>query len=626
MEYSKSLFSSLAPHLRPDALKAWHLPSAWLVTGGIILSASGWMTWAGWKTFYRKGRDLRFDSMGLTRPLSDIEQWYSMRNMAEILPNISFVLLLTGTPWSPQETERRARLAMINHAPSMCTIVDHDLPDHQAQWKRLWSNAYEENQQGILDVREEVRLTESHDDSTWMSLCERLEREGFHPNEHSRYTLFKIAVVSRAGCEHWELVFLAHHSVFDAYGAQRFLNAMLSANSHQTLSASGVVQEEAGGQDTSGSNLARKLASSSSVDLENVVFEGVRRADRGDLDIRVNWPKPLEQLLNANLNWNLWSRVLLPYYVPLVRKLFPWYYRGQPSKVWVGPANREGVVLSKPTTGTLWIKVGAEELAKLHKNGKSRGVTINSALWSAAMFALMKMHFELSARPNSEAQSGSHPWAECDVSPSDALAKSSSAYSKDHPLALALQNPVDFRKFCSTDQSHNWSPLIAAVHTEYTLSKEDGFWNVASQIQQLLKDKTAEALAQLGFIKHVPAPRVRWVLAKDAIGHNGRITTMGITNAGRVDFEDALTNSKLKLRDAWFVRHGMKDGTLFSVHVITPGQDRDMNLMITYAKELVSDEDAQRMTDTILEIIRLAGISEPANTDFNATQFLKHSN
>lgn len=533
---------------------------------------------------YEKIRDFRlrpqFDSAGLTRPLSRIETYYSTRNLANLKPNFCVSVQLSGVVWTPDEARKFAKVAMIRHAPSLCTLVDDDLPEVRPVWKRLWHPSYTEDQQGIIDIRFEERLTTSEDDKTWQKVAEAIEHEGFQfaPRD-PRMSLFRIAIVSHPESTHWDIVLLPHHAVMDLHGAVEFLKVMFSAAAEDREAAT----------------------PSHEIDLRLVNIEGARSVSNKK---PIPWPKSFDDLWNTSLGIKLWSKSILPYFCPLVRKIVPWYYKQTSSKAWMGPVDR-GTPL-EPTAITTNFKIPADILDALYRNAKQNSTSINSALWGASLYALHLTHRQLKSSTD-ETQSGV-------VEPSDASQGNfsdspSHYYSKPSGrLTARAQVPTNFRPRAKSSQEDNWSTIVTASNPEWSIDLDDEFWSKCRMIGKTSADLSHSAIKNFGSIPHIPRPSVPWLLAMSMQGYNRCQLTMGLSNGGRLNIKRSIEGSdkKLRLRDTWFTRYGATDGQLLGMTVITPAEGGDLNVNLTGAEELLPKPTLKLFQDAFVAVLDYA--------------------
>lgn len=525
-----------------------------------LATVAAYWTWESIRDWRLKPR---FDSSGLTRPLSRLEMYYSTRNLAKLKPNFYIAAQLTGSVWTKEQTLKFAKLAMIRHAPSLFTLIDDDSPDVVPTWKRLWHPSYAEDQQGIIDIRFEDRETTTESDETWSKVGERLETEGFQfatdtPRD-PRLSLFRIGIVSHASCEHWEMVLMPHHAVMDVYGAVEFLKVMFSAAASER----------------------ERPGSTPDIDLSLINIQGAAKVSN---QLPIPWPKSTEDLWNTSLGFKNWTKALLPFYFPLITKIIPWYYQSPEPKAWLGPVDR-GTPL-EPTGITFNSKVPAAVLDPLYVQAKNHGTTINSALWAAILYAAHVVHRHLKSASQEEQSGVIDP----PTTPHDEFSDSPSNYhiKPTGRITVSTQNPVNFRSRAKTDQSDNWSCIVAATNSEWSIDLDDEFWAKCRTVQDSVAEKSKTAVKNYGVIPHIPRPSVPWLVARSMGGHNRVDITIGLSNGGRLDIKKSIEGSdkKLRMRDMWFARHGATDGHLLAITVLTPGEGGDLNVSITGAEEL----------------------------------------
>ena len=521
----------------------------------------------------------RFDSRGFMRPLSLVESYYSSRNLAGLKPNFYMAVNLTGKPWTLEEAQKFVKVAMVKHAPSLFTIFDEDLPSVRPIWRRLWHPSYSPEQQGIIDIKIEARETPDEADETWKRVGARIEDEGFQfvnsvPRD-PRLTQFRISLVVHPDSDHWELVFLPHHAMFDAYGALEFLKAIFVASALERA----------------------QPGSTPDIDLTLINIEG---SPRMSSQMPIKWPKSTEQLFDANLGFRTWARTILPFYFPLITRILPWVYYQEPSKSWVGPVKRETPF--KPTSSTTWCKIPSSVLTNLYDQLKHNETTINSAIWAAICYAAHVTHRHM-LRTTTEPQSGV-------VEPPKYSQSSNTDLKFAQPtgrILLGLHNPINLRPRAKSDETSNWSCVVTAVTPEVWIDLDEEFWSICRNVQSQVKELAKSCTKGYGAVHHFPRPAVPWMLSLEDGGHNGREVSFALTNGGRVNVKDSIEGSDKKLlcRDLWFARHGINDGHLFVVTAITP-EGGDLNLTITGVEELTPKETQNLFQEAVIAILSYA--------------------
>lgn len=522
---------------------------------------------------------LRFHPDGLTRPLSNMDLWYSMHNLAHTQPNFYIATMLTGKPWTAKQAEIVLTKVMARHPPSMCKIVNADDPARPPYWRRLWHTSYAEDEQGILDIRFEQRASEAKEDLSWRDFARTHEGAGFSVSE-PRHSPFRFVIVSREGCPHFELIFIPDHAICDGRGAVYFVRQLL---------------EEYAICEAEGWDTAR------AVDLRNVKIHDSAIAlgkKAKDADVlaktannEIHWPAEIEA--HTNVKPGLWFLIKI-----LLADKFA-FFRPK-TESWIGPADR-GAVL-RPTPALLWSKVPAPLVASLRALCRTRKTTINAALWSAVVFALFRT-FRRALQATSEAQTGHNPAA------------------KDGAVTLRLENPIDLRSRFDVPISH-LAPLIIGTDFEVTASLNTAFWKTAASVQEKIVEAVPVGIKTNGLISFIDKPSVPWVFGREARAPNGRRDTLKISNLGCLDFERSY--GSLACHDVWFGRHTVRDGCLFTLFVLTPGEDRGMNLAITSPSELhYGPEATELFTNTLIEVLTKAVDNANTTTDFTFTDTFK---
>jgi hypothetical protein len=156
--------------------------------------------------------------------------------------------------------------------------------------------------------------------------------------------------------------------------------------------------------------------------------------------------------------------------------------------------------------------------------------------------------------------------------------------------------------------------MVIGTTMEVRATINDKFWETARKINQQIIDDIPQAVATNGLIAYVPKPTVQWLFSREARPPNGRAETMRMSNLGVIEFEDAY-GALCQVRDVWFARHGMRDQQVFMMNVLTPGKDRDMNVLLSGVPEILNEGDLQCLVDTFLQVLHHA-TATPPDSDF----------
>lgn len=506
---------------------------------------------------------LKWHSDGLTRPLSNLDRWYNVHNLAHTQPNFYVTALLTGAPWTRSQAEIVLTRVMRHHAPSMCSIVNKDDPKRPPYWRRLWHPSYAEDEQGILDIYIETRSSDAKDDESWRDFARIHEEAGFSVSRPN-YTPFRLVIVRREGCPHFEVVFIPDHAICDGRGSIYFLRQLL---------------EEFSICESQGWNTVQAVDLRAVKLVDSPLCSG-KKAKDVDLAAKIAnneepWPAELEAHINVKPSLFFLLKTFLADRFSSLRPVSP---------AWIGPVDR-GTVL-RPTRTQVWTKVPSHLVASLRATCRARNTTVSAALWGAIVFALLRT-FRRTLKETPEAQTGHK------------------ANAKDEDeVSFKLGNPIDMRSRCEVPNSH-LSPLIIGIDFIAGASSSSAFWKKSSQIQKILVDTTPEAIETNGLIGLVPSPGVPWVFGREARAPNGRRDTFVISNLGCLEFEPSYGSTIC--RDVWFGRHTVRNGSMFTMFVLTPGKDRDMNLAFTSPTELLySPEAVEFFSSTLVEVLTKA--------------------
>lgn len=537
---------------RPEKLA---YAGASLVAAGLIAAAMRWNQSKPLKA-------LRWHPDGLTRPLSYMDEWYSMHNVAHVQPNFYITALLTGKPWTVAQAEILLSKVIRHHAPSMCTIVDKDDPAKAPYWRRLWHTSYADDEQGIMDIHVEARASDAEDDVSWRHWAQVHEAAGFSVSR-PRHSPFRLIIVTKEGCPHFEVIYIPHHALCDGRGATYFVRQLL---------------EEYANCEAEGWDSVRAVDLRVIKMVDTPLVAGKKEKDVDVAEKLAKREEPWQAELEAHINtkpslWFMLKVVLADKFAFLRPK----------ANAWLGPEDR-GIIL-RPTPTLLWAKVPAALVNELRSICRSRKTTVNGALWSAILFALLRTH-RRTLRASSEPQTGHNP------------------QSKDGEVHFNLGNPVDMRSRLNVPNSH-LSPLISGVEFHASASNVSQFWQKAIEIPQLITSLIPVGLATHGLIPFIRKPHVPWVFEREARTPNGRRDTLKISNLGCVDYEAKY--GSLICRDVWFGRHTVRDGCIFTFFTLTPGQGRDMNIAITAPSELhYGPEAIDFFINTVLEVLNKA--------------------
>jgi hypothetical protein len=509
----------------------------------------------------RRKIPIKFDADGVTRPLSELDTWYSAKNNAHVLPHFYIAVSLTGKPWTLQEAQIVLSRTMVRHPPTMCTIVDHDDPSQVPYWRRLWHPSYAPEDQGIMDIQFETRATDAENDETWKAVARDHEAAVFSislPN----HTLIRLVIVSRPSCPYFEIIFIPHHAVCDARGASFFVRSLL--------------EEWALFK-------AEDATNPQPIDLTRVSVDGIELNLPQETETVVQssrWPTELEASVHTTPDvWFLLKAICQ-------QKLG--IFRPE-AKAWLGPVDR-GTIM-RPTAEISWLRVPAVTVEALKAVCRTHGATINGALWASVVFALLRV-YRRNLEAKKEAQTGAG-----DLDGSNAY--------------FSLVSPVDMRGTLNIPNSV-FSPMVVGSEFEVMASGEADFWNLALEASAKIRAAVPIATITNGTVRWMPRPTVPWLFEREARAPNGRRHTLEISNLGMLPFEDRY--GELQLRDVWFSRHTVRDGLLFNLTVVTPGPNRSMNIGITTTKELVLPGDTEILQSSVLEVLQHASTLTSSQT------------
>lgn len=554
-------------------------PPKWALAAAVPLTALGFAAAAvSWK-LGRPREVQKFHADGLTRPLSDLDRWYSGKNLAHMMPNFYIATMLTGKPWTRKEAEILLSRVMVRHAPSMCSIVDKDDAIHEPYWRRLWHPSYASDEQGIMDIQFETRASDEENDETWKSVALRHETDGFSV-ARSQHTLFRLIIVSKAGCPHFELIFLPHHAICDGRGAAHFVRQLLEE--YELFEAEGDAHAQP-------IDLTQVVIHDADIRLlknaGNTPTSTTSKQENGK--ISVAWPPALENTIRTTPGlWFLVKTFLADRFA---------FFRPE-STAWLGPRDR-GYTL-RPTAIISWLKVPSSTISTLRRISRERGTTVNSTLWSAVIFALYRSYL--------------HTISATDEPQTGEIGRKKGSTSKKPFVAFCLATAIDLRSKAGIPDSI-LSPQVAGTASYPVAHEEMEFWEVAKKIQKSISDEMPEAITLNGLIPWVQRPTVPWIFGKEARTPNGRVETVKMSNLGPINFEHNY-GSTLRCRDVWFARHTVRDGFVFGITVMTPGINRDMNIGLTGTKELLSGTDVQEiLQQTILDVLTRATANDSPN-------------
>jgi NRPS condensation-like uncharacterized protein len=504
----------------------------------------------------RPKKPLQFSPDGLTRPLSELDAWYSSKNLAHLIPHFYIAATLTGSPWTHNEAQILLSRVMARHPLSMCTIVDQDDGITEPYWRRLWHPSYAHDEQGIIDIRFEERATSDEKDDTWKSVARKHEDEGFSVTR-PLHTIFRLIIVSKQGCPHFEIIFFPHHAVCDARGASYFVR--------QLLEEWAVFQAE-GASSPTPVDLTR-------ISIDNIPVTGGKSSTSAEESPKsVIWPTPVENLTRTAPGLWFLLKVLAKDKIPFLRPK---------DTAWIGPVDR-GVVL-RPSPTTCWLQIPSSKVEALKTLCRSRKTTVNGALWSAVIFALLHVFID-TVKAGKEEQTGT-------------IGRSPDSTS------FSLHVPIDLRSRLGISDTI-MAPMVTGVEINCVAHGNMSFWDVAAEVNEKVAEGLPEAITTNGMARYVPKPSVPWLFERETRPPNGRTDTMKISNLGMVNFDDRYGD--LQLRDVWFARHGMREALLFSMTVITPGPDRSMNIVINGTKELINDRDVENLKTYISAVLKHA--------------------
>jgi len=513
----------------------------------------------------RPKKPIRFSPDGLTRPLSELDAWYSSKNLAHNLPNFYIVACLTGKPWTLNEAQVLLSRVMSRHPASMCTLVDQDDPTSEPYWQRLWHPSYAANDQGIMDLYFETRATGDEQDETWKTLAVKHESEGFSVSR-PRHTLFRFIIVSKPDCSYFEVIFVPHHGVCDARGASYFVRQMLEEWA--------LIQAE--GNDKTVTPIDLRYVSIDGIPVTNISAGDGQGAQNGSAVTvpQSTWPAELETRVRTTPGLMYLLKVWLQDKLSLFRPV---------SQSWIGPVDR-GTTL-RPTAEIQYLKVPSSRVEALKTACRAHGVTVNGALWAAVIFALFRTYRE-TVKAGKEPQTGS-------------------SYPSIDKVHLTLEVPIDMRTRLGISNSV-LSPMVTGAAIDVSANGSTQFWETSKFMNDRITEEIlTNAVWKNGMSRWVPKPTVPWLFARESRPPNGRTDTLKMSNLAVVPFQDGYGD--IKVRDVWFGRHGMREALLFSMTVITSGANRDMNIIINGTKELLaSPNDVVLLKDTISQVIEHA--------------------
>lgn len=553
---------------RPEGLA---YAGASLVVAGLVAVALRWKK-------EKPLQALKWHPDGLTRPLSNMDRWYSMHNLAHTQPNFYIVSMLSGKPWTASQAEIVLTRVMRRHAPSMCSIVNKDDPAHPPYWRRLWHTSYADDEQGILDICFETRATDAKDDVSWREFAQLHEGAGFSVSR-PLHTPFRLVIVSKEGCPHFELIFIPDHAICDGRGSIYFVRQLL---------------EEYALCEAEGWDSVRAVDLRAVKLVDSPLCHGRKEKD---IDLvaknaknEEHWPAELEAHVDTKPGIWFLVNMLLADRIAFLRPK---------AQSWIGPVDR-GTVL-RPTPARVWAKVPASLASSLRTLCRTRKTTVNAALWGAVVFSLLRT-FRRTVRTSNETQTGYN------------------VNAKDGEITFRLENPVDMRSRCDVPNSH-LSPLIVGIDFQETVSLSSAFWKTSLEVQQKIIDTLPVGVKTNGLISFIPKPSVPWVFDREARAPNGRRDTFKISNLGCLDVVSSY--GSLTCRDVWFGRHTVRDGCMFTMFVLTPGQDCDMNLAIVSPSELLySPEAVDFFSATLLEVLNKV-VDNGDAADFNYSDLYK---
>lgn len=605
---------------------------------------------------------LSFGFHGLTRPLSGLETWYSARNVAQNMPHFLIVAHLTGTVWTEEQARRYCAEVIAGdlvltshpvspngspspssspspassdeiesshpfpgHAQALFTIFDTDDPSHPAHWQRLFHPSYAPQDQGHIDVRYELRGSDKENDDTWKEVGLMQETLGFSYVAHPTYTLFRLVIVTRPSCPHWELILFSHHAVFDGRGALIFLRRLLERHQLEmrnpslpknspvdTLSTLLVVNEDAVQVKRESSSVSFRsgaaLASHRYAPNSSLTSGGVTSAHGSSPQRVALWTLPIENRVSTKPNALFLIKQLLNDRVSWLRPKV---------EAWVGPADRGSLL--RPTAEVLYLKVEKDTWHALLTTARKYSTTINGALWSSAIFAMVKL-WRHTHQAGKEEQTGPTPtW----------LSSSPKTLSLDTTIPLTFENAVDGRARANVETPDAMlAPYPFGSHFDIQANASKmTFWAIAQEVRQKIEAGIDDGLMTNGLIDYIPKPRVPWFFKREARKPNGRNVTMRLSNLGVIPFNQDYGVSRsassdpedgtLHVRDVWFARNGARDLQLFMINALTPGKDRDMNVVLGGVKELLQDTDMQLFAEYMLQALRKAASLGPQDFSFS---------
>lgn len=513
---------------------------------------------ASWSLKKRK-KPIAMNEDGLTRPLGELDTWYAAKNRVRILPHFYVAATLSGKPWTLKEAQILFSRVLACHAPSMCTLVDHDDPTQPPYWRRLWHPSYLPEEQGVMDIHFETRATDAEDDVSWKALAQQHEAEVFSITS-PYHTLIRLVIVSRPNCPYYEVILVPHHAVCDGRGGMFFLRQLLDEWS--------LLQAE-------------DVASLQPLDLTQIIIGDGQLGDAVSSNSRpkhARWPTEMEALVHTTPSLWFLVKALIEDSLPMFRPT---------KKFWLGPSDR-GALL-KPTAEVAWLKISPTVVEAIRIISRTRGVTVNGALWAAITFGLFRI-YRRHVKAGREVPTG--------LNPNDP----SSAWFR-------LTSPVDLRSRLGVSEVR-FSPMVVGSEFFAQASTKMTFWATAKSANENLLAGIPNGISTIGTIRWLPRPSGPWFAKREAAPPNGRRQTLEISNVGSLDF--GLRYGDSILRDVYFGRHTVRDGHLFSVTAVTAGSHRAMNLCINATKELLMEGDLQILEQTITQVLTRVATMDPS--------------